>query len=423
MNKKLLLLSLIIYGLLAAGLITRDGAFLALAVPVMIYLGTALLAAPGTPQLRATRTLSRDRATFDQPVSVRVKITNEGSLLEEILLADAVPPTLKVIEGQTSVVTTLRSGETVELNYVVLGRRGLYRFSTISATVRDSFGLFSSQVKLTVPAQFFVLPELVKLKRVAIRPRRVGLYSGQIPARQGGPGVEFFGVREYQAGDPMRWLNARATARYPQSLFVNEFEQERIVDVGLIVDARQQTDVQRGSESLFEYSIQAAAALTESFLGSGNRVGLLLYGRSIDWTFPGYGKVQQERIMRSLAQAEQGVGEVFERLEHLPTWLFPLHSQIVLVSPLLLHDAVELIKLRARGYRILIISPNSIEYERQKLPANKHVTLAARLAQAERDLLFRKLRQAQIRVVDWPVATPFYQVAHMALSRPPLSQR
>lgn len=423
MNKNVTLLALLIYGLVAAGLITRNGAFLALAVPVMVYLAAALLLAPATPQLRVTRTLSRDRATLDQPVSVRVTVTNDGPALPEIFLADAVPPALSVVDGSTSLVTTLRAGETIELGYEVLGQRGLYRFSTIAAAVSDPFGLFRTEVEVSAPAQFFVLPELVKVKQVAIRPRRVGLYSGQIPARQGGPGVEFFGVREYQPGDPMRWVNARATARHPAGLFVNEFEQERIVDVGLVVDARRQSDVRVGQESLFEYSIQAAAALTETFLGSGNRVGLLLYGRAIHWTFPGYGKVQQERIMRSLAQAEQGRGEVFERLEHLPTWLFPLRSQIVLVSPLLPDDAEELVKLRARGYRVLVISPNPIVFESRALPSSKPVDLAVRIAQAERDLLFRKLRQAQVRVVDWPVATPFYQVAHAALSRPPLQRR
>ncbi|MCB0222057.1 MAG: DUF58 domain-containing protein [Anaerolineae bacterium] len=419
MTNKFMLLSLIIYAFLAAGLITRNGAFLALAVPVIVYLGVALLFAPAAPQLRVSRTLSHDRATPEQPVTVTVTVTNDGASLPELMLVDAVSPTLHIIEGAAGLLTTLDSGESVEFNYQVLGKRGLYRFSAVSATVSDQFGLFSSQVDLSAPAQFFVLPELVKLRRAAIRPRRVGLYSGQIPARQGGPGVEFFGVREYQPGDPVRWINSRATARYPQTLFVNEFEQERMVDVGIVVDARRQSDVQVGSESLFEYSIQAAAALAETFLGGGNRVGLLLYGRSINWTFPGYGKVQQERIMRSLAQAEQGVGEVFEGLEHLPTWLFPLHSQIVLISPLLPGDAEELIKLRARGYRVLVISPNPIDFERQTLPDSSQVALAVRIAQAERDLLFRKLRHAQIRVVDWPVALPFYQVAHTSLSRLP----
>jgi hypothetical protein len=35
----------------------------------------------------------------------------------------------------------------------------------------------------------------------------------------------------------------------------------------------------------------------------------------------------------------------------------------------------------------------------------------------ERQLLLAKLRQADIRVVDWPVDTPFEYAAHAALSR------
>ena len=45
-------------------------------------------------------------------------------------------------------------------------------------------------------------------------------------------------------------INARATARNPQSLFVNQFEQERVADVGLILDARRQSDVRTGDGAL-----------------------------------------------------------------------------------------------------------------------------------------------------------------------------
>ena len=71
--------------------------------------------------------------------------------------------------------------------------------------------------------------------------------------------MEFFGVREYHPGDSMRWLNHRASARFEQTLFVNEFEQERAVDVGLILDTRQVTNVFAGTSTILEYSIQATA--------------------------------------------------------------------------------------------------------------------------------------------------------------------
>jgi len=411
------LLGLIIYGLVIAGLGTRNGAFLVLALPVMLYLAAGLLYEPEPPRLKITRTLSADRVTPDQPVTITLTIINEGSKLEEFYVDDIPPTGLEVIEGTSRLLTTLHPDQTLDLEYTVRGNRGLYRFSTVRVAVRDYLGLFQKQLLLPAPNQFFVLPELTRVKQVAIRPPRTGIYSGLIPARQGGPGVEFFGVREYQPGDPLRWMNPRASARHPESFFVNEFEQERVVDVGLILDARGQSDAQRGSESLFEYSIQAAATLADTFLGGGNRVGLFIYGRSLDWTFPGYGKVQRERIIRALARAEQGHGRVFERLEHLPTRLFPVRSQLVLISPLISKDSNMLIRLRARGYRLMVISPDPVAFERQGFGDSDSISLATHIALVERKLLLSRLRQAEIQVVDWPVDIPFHQIAHVALNR------
>jgi uncharacterized protein (DUF58 family) len=421
--RKPIFLGLIVYALVLAGLASREGRFLDLAIPLLVYMAMGLLYEPEPPQLKISRRLSTDRTLPKQPIRVTLSITNEGPALEEVYFEDVVPDTLKVVEGVSSLLTPLPAGQTVTLTYTLAGQRGLYRLSAVKVSVTEYLGLFRKEATLSAPEQFFVLPDVVKTRQVAIRPRRIGVYHGLIPARQGGPGVEFFGVREYQAGDPLRWVNARASARYDQKLFINEFEQERMADIGLILDARQQTDARRGPESLFEYGVQATATLAETFLSRGNRVGLLMYGRSIDWTFPGYGKVQQERIFRALARAQQGAGRIFEKLDHLPTRLFPARSQIVFISPLVGADAETLIRLRARGYRLMVISPDPISFEQQKLGTSQMAALATQLARLERDLILRKLLHAEIQVVDWPVEIPFYQIAHQALSRMPLQQR
>ena len=121
--------------------------------------------------------------------------------------------------------------------------------------------------------------------------------------------------------------------------------------------------------------------------------------------------------MQALARAELGEGEVFETLAHLPTRLFPARSQLVLISPLLKDDPTMLITLRAQGYRLLVISPDPVSFERWGLEESRETALATRLAQLERDILLDKLRQADIRVVDWPVEVSFTEVAHAALSR------
>jgi uncharacterized protein (DUF58 family) len=105
------------------------------------------------------------------------------------------------------------------------------------------------------------LSQVQRLRQVIIRPRRTRDDAGPVPSRQGGAGVDFFNLREYQAGDPLRWLNWKAIARHTQTLFTNQFEIERITDVGLILDARQQCDFSHPGASLFEYSVRGAHAI------------------------------------------------------------------------------------------------------------------------------------------------------------------
>jgi uncharacterized protein (DUF58 family) len=159
--------------------------------------------------------------------------------------------------------------------------------------------------------------------------------------------------------------------------------------------------------------------LAAGLLDQGNPVGLLLYGNTLDWTFPGYGKIQRERILRALARATLGDAPVFEDLDRIPTRLFPARARLMLISPLLPHDREMLIRLRARGYQLLVISPDPVAFERQALGAERSVELGARVARLERSLLLHDLRQAGITLVDWNVAHPFHQVAAVAFSRVP----
>jgi len=415
-----LLLSILIAGLVLLGLGTVRGEMLALAIPLVIYAGAALLGRPEAPQLRATRSFSAERVARGTPVVVSLSIANLGARPTTVLLEDQVPRQLTLVEGQPRTLTRLAPGASVELVYTVVGERGVYQFPGVQASVEDALGLFRTAALFHATGQLFVVPDAIRLRRIEIRPRRTQVFAGQIPARQGGPGVEFYGVREYQPGDPTRWINSRATARNPQSLYVNQFEQERVADVGLILDARQQSDVRTGEGALFEYSIQATAALADTFLHRGNRVGLLMYGRSLDWTLPGYGKVQRERILRALARAETGDLPVLEKLDYLPTRLFPARSQIVLISPLLAHDVEMLAGLRARGYQLLVISPDPVSFEQRGLREQRETAAAARIARLERALLVQRCRRTGVTVVDWPTDMPFQQVAEAALSRPPI---
>jgi uncharacterized protein (DUF58 family) len=413
-----LLLSLAVYALVVAGIATMRGGFIALALPFVLYLLAGLLFAPDQINLEATRHLSAERVSPHQEVVATVTVTNRGSHLEEVLLEDVLPTDLQIHFGHSRHLVRLPKGSSYTFGYRVAGPRGGYGFEKVRVRVRDHLAVTSREVQIEAKGQLFVFPPVMRLRHVAIRPRRTRVYAGMIPARAGGSGTEFFGVREYQPGDSPRAINWHASAHSMDVLYSNEYQQERVADVGIVLDGRLRTNEFASGHSLFEYSVLAAAALADAFLTQGNRVGLLVYASFLGWTIPGYGKVQRERILHALAHAQPGGSTVFSDLEHLPTRLFPPESQIVLVSPLTEDDLMPLVQMRAQGYQVLVVSPDPIKFELSYLRKNRNVELASRVIRLERMLLLQKVQRAGIQVLDWDVVEPFDQAVKRRLTRP-----
>ena len=117
--KKLLLLNLLIYSLLFIGLATLDGSVLVLAIPFIIYLGAGILYRPAEVRLKISRSLSTDRISENEPVKVKLTLTNEGAQLDEVLVEDLVPASLQLLDGAASLLTPLPAGATKELAYAV----------------------------------------------------------------------------------------------------------------------------------------------------------------------------------------------------------------------------------------------------------------------------------------------------------------
>lgn len=416
-SNRFILLGLLAYGFFLIGLLTLNGALVAMALPIVVFLAAAYFLTPGTPQFRLRRSFSERYVIPGKPVEVTLYIANLGAEPVEALIVDQLPADLELLNGQTRLLTLIAAGEETQLTYTVRGKRGGFYFRPVILTVYDHLGLFSRRLVLDAPGQILVKPDVSRLRPLAIRPPRTHGFTGAIPGRQGGSGTSFFGVREYQIGDQLRRINWKSTARHENAMYTNEFERERIADVGLILDARQITDIAAPQGSLFEYGVAATAALADMFLESGNRVGLLIYGRGQEMTFPGYGKVQREKILRALAQAATGDNLALESFTYIPTRLFPPRSQLILISPLVQEDLPVLSRLRSYGYQLLVVSPNPVTYEASAFGFDQTQPLAVRIAALERQVLLRRLQRAGILVVDWSVDQPFGQALFTAIGR------
>ena len=245
MNHKTLTIAVLIFSLLLTALMLRRGDLAWLALPFLVYLAAGIFLSPARESihLQAERVVNRTSAGELALVEVRVTVRNLGVNLDRVDLSDLLPEGVRASQGQVNKRTALRSGEEAQLTYSFREKRGSYTWKNVRAVVSDPFGLVETAYLLPARGEIQVQPERDALRRLPLRPRSTLHSPGSIPARLGGSGTDFWGVREYQPGDPLRWLDWRLTARHPHKFFSKEFEQEEIADIGLILDAREKTDL------------------------------------------------------------------------------------------------------------------------------------------------------------------------------------
>ncbi len=420
MNNKTLIVGLIIFSLLVATLITREGDIAWMMLPFLAYLAMGILQTPAREKLRlsAERKLEQTRSDGGVSVDVHLTIHNQAPETVHCFVEEAVQPGMKIVEGELSRWVTLRAGDSTELAYTFAAARGDFSWKSVRVLAGDPLGLIETELALPAPDSLQVYPPIKKFKAIPLRPHGTVHSPGSIPARLGGNGTDFFGVREYHPGDPLRSLDWRLTARHPRQFFTKEFEQEEIAEVGLILDARQSTDLRIGEESLFEHGAGAAASLAETFLHQGHRVSLLVFGETMASVYPGYGKTQLRRIMNCLAKAKvETDGRASTALNFLPIRMFPSHALIIIISSLAPVDRAFFQRLRAYGYQALLISPDPIDFAHPTLAQDATTRLAIRATRIERRLRLNDIAHLQIPVIDWQVKQPLFPLVRNALAR------
>jgi uncharacterized protein (DUF58 family) len=362
--------------------------------------------------------LEQTRTNGILSVAVNLAIQNKASESVHLFIEETVQPGMKVMDGELSQWATLRPGESTALNYSFTAARGEFSWKSVRTVVSDPLGLIKTEMLLTDNTTVQVRPQIKKFKTISLRPRNTVHAPGSVPARLGGSGTDFFGVREYHPGDSLRTLDWRLTARHPRKFFTKEFEQEEIAEVGLILDARQNTDLRVGEESLFEHSIGATASLAEMFLHQGHRVSLLVFGGIMLKAFPGYGKTQLHRIMSCLSKARIDTeSHALGSFDFLPLRMFPNHALIIVISPLTPTDRYLFQRLRAHEYQPCLVSPDPIDFAYRALAQDATNQLAIRAARVERRLRLDEIAQLHVPVIDWQVSQPLFPLVRNALTR------
>lgn len=155
-----------------------------------------------------------------------------------------------------------------------------------------------------------IYPNLEEAKHHSIyllRSRQIAMEKRH--ARVRGIGREFESLREYQDGDEYRDICWTAAARRGK-LVTRIYQIERSQTVWIVIDSGRLMRARVGNFSKLDYAINAALSLTQVALYSGDRVGVIAYGRNLRHQLPAAkGSAHLRQIIEHLAIVREETSE------------------------------------------------------------------------------------------------------------------
>jgi uncharacterized protein (DUF58 family) len=276
------------FWLLAAGLLWIGPAWIdrrALAILVLwdaVVIALVLLdlrRLPSPALLNVSRSWSAP-LTLGASTTVIVDLSNRGDIAIDVRVADYLSGALR--QDVPEMVVTVPARASARAEYAVTPReRGDALMGAVVLQWRDAWGLVERWGMAPLEQTVRVYPNLQEGRREAlylIRSRQIAIEKRR--AKRFGVGREFDNLRDYRPGDERRDVCWTASARRGK-LVTKVYQPERSQTVWLLVDAGRLLRARIGTETMLDATVTAALTLAQVALASGDRVGLLAYGRRL----------------------------------------------------------------------------------------------------------------------------------------------
>ena len=349
--------------------------------------------------VKITRGFDSDQVFEDSNVSVDLIIQNKGRSIGFLEIYDNLPSEIEVNNGSNHSIIRLHKDELVINKYNVDCRlRGQYRLGNPRLRIYNPSFLFFYESDIQSKSSLVVLPQIEQIEGVDLSTDFPKMYQGAMPIRRIGTSGEFYGIREYFPGDDFKNINWRVFGR-TRKLMVNQFEREDISDLMLVLDAREISGTGTILRNPLNYSCRAAASLTSFFLRSRNRVGLTIYGETVNVIPPDTGERHLYRILTVLAEVKAagslGLHTVLGDLRN-----FTPRSPVMVISTLENDPTctTALREITARGFKLTIIAPDTLDYDRDSRIISPTVYFTA---SASLDNKITEARSLGARAMRW----------------------
>jgi uncharacterized protein (DUF58 family) len=367
-----------------------------------------VIAAIDGARLPAPRSIDAEREWLSAPslgreVELELAVTQRGRSLIYCTVLDDLPAPFLDEPASYSVDAYPEARSAMRYRFTP-AQRGDHATGKLYLRYRSTIGLMERWAMADLTQTVRIYPTLrtpEENRLYLVRHHRIELQMRL--RRQRGMGRDFESLRDYLEGDEIRDICWTASARRG-TLVTRLYEMEKSQAVWLVLDAGRLQGARVGRYTKLDQATTAALALAQIALMSGDRVGLLAYGRDTQQlVLPGRGAAHLRLLLDALAQVR---AEPLEA-DHLRATVTLMHRQsrrsLILwmtdfaetaMQPEVLDAAAQLV----RRHLLLFIAISQLDVQRQAAATPETVdamfeTAAAQELLDRRERLLRRMQE------------------------------
>jgi uncharacterized protein (DUF58 family) len=221
-----------------------------------------------------------DRFSNGDDNQVYLYCTNKYPFNTTLTIIDEIPHQFQIRDFEARL--HLASGEQKTIGYSLRPvKRGEYDFGKTHVYVSSPLKLFSRRYSFDQDKIVKVYPSFLQLRKyelfaISNRLTEIGIKK----IRKTGHNREFDLIKDYVAGDDIRTVNWKATAR-KGSLMVNSYQDEKSQQLYSIIDKGRSMKMPFEGMSLLDYAINSSLVLSNTAIIKDDKAGLITFSNRI----------------------------------------------------------------------------------------------------------------------------------------------
>lgn len=247
----------------------------------------------------ATRITPEKLSNGDEnPINVSIKNYYSFSIFVKII--DEIPHQFQIRNFEIK--RNLKAQSQDQINYFLRPtERGAYSFGSLNVFVSSPLRLISKRYSFDKDKIVPTYPSYIQLRKYDLIAFSNNLFQyGIKKIRRIGHSMEFEQIKEYVAGDDIRTLNWKATAK-KNALMVNQFQDEKSQSVYMVIDKGRVMKMPFNGLSLLDYAINATLVLSNVILKKQDKAGMFAFSKKVEnRVFAEKRNSQMQKILETL---------------------------------------------------------------------------------------------------------------------------